>query len=97
MAAGWNIFINSMLQAGGWQNVVKKDRYPTLTDLDLQELDTGVVFLSSEPYLFKNKHIIELQKHLPKANIMVDGKMFLWYGSRLLLAPRYFRVLCNLL
>jgi ABC-type Fe3+-hydroxamate transport system substrate-binding protein len=94
MAAGQNTFIDSMLQVNGWQNVMNRERYPRLTDQELEELNPDVVFLSSEPYPFKNKHINELQKHFPKAKIMlVDGEMFSWYGSRLLLAPRYFRSL----
>ncbi len=98
MAAGQNTFIDSMVQLNGWQNVVKRERYPILTDIDLQGLNPDVVLLSSEPYPFKDKHIIELQAHLPKAKILlVDGEMFSWYGSRLLAAPRYFRSLAPLL
>jgi ABC-type Fe3+-hydroxamate transport system substrate-binding protein len=98
MAAGQNTFIDAMLQACGWRNVVKDERYPEFTDQDLQKLSPDVVFLSSEPYPFKNKHISELQKHFPKAGIMlVDGEMFSWYGSRLLVAPQYFRTLAQLL
>jgi hypothetical protein len=34
----------------------------------------------------------ELQSLLPNATIrLVDGELFSWYGSRLLLAPAYFQ------
>jgi hypothetical protein len=50
--------------------------------------------LSSEPFPFKEKHIAEITSHLPKGKIhLVDGEMFSWYGSRLMLAPAYFQQL----
>ena len=52
------------------------------------------MFLSSEPYPFKQKHIDELQKELPDVVIkLVDGEMFSWYGSRMLPAIEYFKKL----
>ena len=54
------------------------------------------VFLSSEPYPFKEKHIRQIQEIYPTATIkLVDGEMFSWYGSRLLRAPAYFKELLN--
>jgi len=54
------------------------------------------VLLSSEPYPFRDKHREELQALLPHATIrLVDGEMFSWYGSRLLLAPAYFQNLIS--
>jgi hypothetical protein len=51
-----------------------------------------VVLLSSEPYPFSNKHINELKSFLPGIEILlVDGEMFSWYGSRLIVAAEYFR------
>jgi hypothetical protein len=50
-----------------------------------------VVMLSSEPYPFNDKHMEEIKIILPdKKVILVDGEMFSWYGSRLLLAADYF-------
>ena len=43
-----------------------------------------VVFLSSEPYPFKEKHIIELKKYYLMQKFIVDGEYFSWYGTRLL-------------
>jgi hypothetical protein len=49
-----------------------------------------VIFLSSEPYPFKEKHVQELKLSLNHTKIiLVDGEMFSWYGSRMLLAPAY--------
>ena len=50
-----------------------------------------MIFLSTEPYPFKEKDILELKKELPTTQIMlVDGELFSWYGSRLLKSVDYF-------
>lgn len=91
MAAGQNTFINDILERIGLKNSLPKDsRYPELSNDELKSLAPEVVFLSSEPYPFKEKHIGELQAILPQAKILlVDGEMFSWYGSRLLSAIEY--------
>jgi ABC-type Fe3+-hydroxamate transport system substrate-binding protein len=94
MAAGTNTFIHTMLKVGGWKNSVPLSRYPELTEEQIRTLNPGLVFLSSEPFPFKQKHIQELQTILPEAKIMlVDGEMFSWYGSRLLHSFNYFKTL----
>lgn len=91
MAAGRNTFINDILERIGLTNSLPKDsRYPELSSDELKSVAPQVVFLSSEPYPFKEKHIAELQIILPHSKIMlVDGEMFSWYGSRLLSATEY--------
>lgn len=94
MAAGKDTFIHSMLSKMSLVNVVEELRYPTLVDSQLIELDPEVIMLSSEPFPFRTNHIEELHRLLPKAKIiLVDGEMFSWYGSRMLLAPQYFNSL----
>lgn len=95
MTVGHDTFIHDMLIRCGFQNIyADKQRYPTTSIDDLKELQPQVILLSSEPYPFQQKHIDELQPHLPDTQIMlVDGEMFSWYGSRLLKAPKYFREL----
>jgi ABC-type Fe3+-hydroxamate transport system substrate-binding protein len=94
MAAGTNTFIDTMLGVGGWKNVVPLSRYPELTEEQIKHLNPGLVFLSSEPFPFKQKHIQSLQSILPNAKIvLVDGEMFSWYGSRMLHAFTYFKLL----
>jgi ABC-type Fe3+-hydroxamate transport system substrate-binding protein len=96
MAAGADTFINSMLQKCGLINVFKVNRYPEITPDALVEANPDLIFLSSEPYPFKQKHIDEFKEILPKAQVvLVDGELFSWYGSRLLYAPAYFRQLMN--
>ena len=61
---------------------------------EIKELNPEVIFLSSEPYPFKEKHIAEFQEMLPKAFIfIVDGQKFSWYGSHLIQSPLYFNEL----
>ena len=94
MAAGKDTFIHEMMKMSGFENVVVKDRYPSLTEDDIRKLDPGVVLLSSEPYPFKDQHVDELKKLLPASTIMlVDGEMFSWYGSRMKEMAGYFQEL----
>ncbi len=92
MTTGGDTFIHSMLEAAGFKNIFKpKTRYPEVTITELQIMNCELLLLSSEPYPFKQNHIDELQTQLPSTRILlVDGEMFSWYGSRLLLAPSYF-------
>lgn len=90
MFAGRDTFIDDILRKIGLQNVVEQSRYPELNLSQLQTLNPQLIFLSSEPYPFKQKHIVEIQSVLPNAKVMlVDGEMFSWYGSRLVKAVNY--------
>ncbi|MEM9681485.1 MAG: helical backbone metal receptor [Bacteroidota bacterium] len=97
MVAGGNTFINTMLGEAGFNNIYADlERYPevALEDEYLQEAD--IIFLSSEPYPFKDKHIDVLKSSWPQKTIsIVDGELFSWYGSRLLKAYDYFKRLQN--
>lgn len=95
MAIASGTFIQSMLQQMGLVNCLAHlSRYPQLTDEQLQSFDPELILLSTEPYPFKEQHILELRQLVPKAEIaLVDGKMFSWYGSRLRMAPAYFNSL----
>ena len=86
---GKNTFIDSMLTKIGYKNACDLERYPALTDCP--DLQPDVVFLSSEPYPFKDSHLQKFQEMFPKADIrMIDGEMCSWYGSRMKLAANYF-------
>lgn len=90
MVAGRNTFIDDILRKIGLNNVITQSRYPELTLSQLPTLNPKLIFLSSEPYPFKQKHIDELQNVTPNAKVMlVDGEMFSWYGSRLVKAVGY--------
>jgi ABC-type Fe3+-hydroxamate transport system substrate-binding protein len=94
MAAGTHTFIDSQIRTIGFENIVTQNRYPALSPEEIFDLKPDLIFLSSEPYPFKEKHIAELQALCPGARVvLVDGEMFSWYGSRLLQAPAYFNSL----
>lgn len=88
IAAGKNTFIDSMLETLGFENAVNTERYP---EVNMETVNPDLVFLSSEPYPFKEKHIEALQNQFPESTVvLVDGEYFSWYGSRLAGAPAYF-------
>ena len=97
MVAGNHIFINELLQLNHFENIYKyKDgRYP---EIELKKIrldgDPDYVFLSSEPFPFTDEHAFEIGRFTHHAKtVFVDGEMFSWYGSRLLKAFDYFKLL----
>ena len=93
MVAGTNTFISDILFKCGLNNIFQ-DRYPEITIEELEELKPDYLFLSSEPYPFKEKNCKAFQEKLPQTKVkLVDGEFFSWYGSRLKLAPKYFNEL----
>lgn len=97
MVAAKNTFIDVMLKEAGYENVFSKaSRYPEI-ELNNAALKTvDMIFLSSEPFPFKEQHISTFQKLFPDKRIcIVDGEMFSWYGSRLRYAYDYFQLLAK--
>ena len=94
MVAGRDTFINEMLTLNRFQNIYKeRGRYPEIELENIrQEGDPEVVFLSSEPFPFKEEHAFEIGRCTHHAKtIFVDGELFSWYGSRILKAFDYFK------
>jgi len=109
MVAGSDNYINEMLKLNRFENVYDTSnselaqqnnpevsgRYP---EIDIKKMrsqgDPELVFLSSEPFPFQEEHAFEIGRYTHHAiTIFVDGEMFSWYGSRLLKALDYFRIL----
>lgn len=99
MVAASKTFIHTMLEWFGVKNVFTDlSRYPEINAEELSHLRADFIFLSTEPYRFTPKHFDEFRSFSPASKIcMVDGEMFSWYGSRLLLTPRYFAELQQML
>ncbi|MDZ4668916.1 MAG: helical backbone metal receptor [bacterium] len=96
MAAGGYTFIDDMLSRCGYINLAKGElsRYPELQAEWLLAQQPANIFLSSEPYPFKEKHLAELQAICVSARIkLVDGELFSWYGNRLIASAKYFKSL----
>ena len=92
MAAGNSTFIGDVLNQMGLINSLKNSdlRYPELTMDEIKNLNPDFIFLSSEPFPFKESHINELKQLVPNATVkLVDGELFSWYGSRLLKSVKY--------
>jgi ABC-type Fe3+-hydroxamate transport system substrate-binding protein len=92
MTIGGDTYIDSMMRKAGFKNMYHNTkRYPIVTVEEMKVLNPSLILLSSEPYPFKEKHIIDLKIHLPNTKIiLVDGEMFSWYGSKMKEAVSYF-------
>lgn len=96
MVAGSENYINELLELNHFKNVY--DAIPRYPEIALEQLQQDhqpdLLFLSSEPYPFKKEEAYEMQPLVPKSQIiLVDGEMFSWYGTRLLKAFPYFKML----
>ncbi|MAB57750.1 MAG: cobalamin-binding protein [Aequorivita sp.] len=93
MAAGRGTFIDSLLKENKYSNIfsVNAGRYPEVKQEDFLKAD--IIFLSTEPYPFKNVDVVEMTKKLNREVKLVDGEFFSWYGSRLMKAFDYFKSL----
>ncbi|MBP4141618.1 ABC transporter substrate-binding protein [Flavobacterium sp. P4023] len=96
MVAGSGTFIDELLKLNHFENCYSnRARYPEIKLQNMAlENNPDLVFLSSEPYPFQEKHVDEINENAPQAKtILVDGEMFSWHGSRLLKAFAYFKQL----
>jgi ABC-type Fe3+-hydroxamate transport system substrate-binding protein len=92
MVAAKDTFIHAILEHLGLQNAAAGfERYPELSITEAQTLEPDYIFLSSEPFPFKEKHLNAFKSHFPKSSVtLVDGELFSWYGSRLTQCAPYF-------
>jgi hypothetical protein len=97
MAVANGTFINELMKLNHITNIYedREGRYPEVVVQKMRiQGDPQVLFLSSEPYPFKDEDAFELGRHTHHAKtIFVDGEMFSWYGSRLVKAFPYFKQL----
>ncbi|KPJ83294.1 MAG: iron ABC transporter [Gemmatimonas sp. SG8_17] len=97
MVAGHDTFIDDMLGRCGMENAFAArngGRYPEVTAEDVKTAELDAILLSSEPFPFNDKHRTEFADCFPGVPVyLVNGEMFSWYGSRLLLAVDYLEAL----
>lgn len=95
MTIGGDTFINEILEKIGFENIFKNQkRYPEINLEDLEKAD--YLFLSTEPFPFNEKHVLELQIRFPKIKILlVDGEAFSWFGSHIAEFGKYFENLAG--
>lgn len=95
MVAASGTFIDNMMSLLGVRNAfADMTRYPEISALQIAQKKPDLIFLSSEPYSFTDRHKAEFQNICPEAKIIiVDGELFSWYGSHLRYTPAYFEKL----
>lgn len=96
MVAGKDTYINSILKLNKFENIYgNMSRYPKVEISRIRyDGDPSVIFLSSEPYPFKDKHAMEIATYANRsATVFANGEMFSWFGYRLLIALDYFKKL----
>ena len=96
MTVSRDTYISRALALAGWDTLPAgaAARYPQVA-LDERSLkDVGRVLLSSEPYRFRDRHLVQLRA-LPalraKPVALIDGEMTSWYGSRAIAGMDYLR------
>lgn len=91
-AVGTDTFIHHMLSLFQFENAMDKMRYFELSLSEIKDANPEYLFLSSEPFPFKQKHLVELQEQLPEIKVrLIDGEMTSWYGSRVPMGLDYLR------
>lgn len=92
MTVGCDTFIHNMLANVGFENVfADQKRYPVVTLEDIKDKKPDFIFLSTEPFPFKERFFNEFEAIAPP--VLVDGEFFSWFGSRLCKAYPYFEQL----
>lgn len=90
MTIGGDTFISQMLSSAGFENVFDDlERYPEVNIDTLEDAQLDILFLSSEPFPFKQKHVEQMKENGLKS-LVVDGELFSWYGSRMINSWKYF-------
>ncbi len=82
ISAGPDTYVGDLVRCAGF-SPIGPERYPRLSEAELDALEPEVFLLPSEPYRFTKRHAAELQKRFPGAKIhVVDGQAMTWYLSR---------------
>jgi ABC-type Fe3+-hydroxamate transport system substrate-binding protein len=87
MSVNADTFAHALLELAGGENVfaARAERYPEITADELAGAAPEVVFLSSEPFPFEERHALELalETGLPRERFATaDGEYLSWHGSR---------------
>lgn len=96
MTVGKTTYINDILKNLGFINPFESNssRYPITSIEEIQALQPDYLFLSTEPFPFKEKNIQEFATALRNTKIkLVDGEMFSWYGVRMMKSVEYYKKL----
>ena len=92
MVCGEDTFIHQMLATIGGVNLAPKgNRYQEISEIELCDSVADVLFLSSEPYPFENKHLEQLvDLGVSRSKIQfTNGEYCSWHGTRIAKALPY--------
>ncbi|HJV90941.1 MAG TPA: endonuclease III [Holophagaceae bacterium] len=82
MSAGPDTYVADLARQAGFRPV-GPDRYPALSEAEIEALAPDVILLPTEPFRFNARHRAELRKRFPEAEVhLVDGQAMTWYLSR---------------
>lgn len=96
VVAASDTFENSMLQLLKIKNVMAdlKGNYPVIKPANIKLANPDMVILANDQYQFEDDDAIAIASNTHDASIFfVDGRMFSWYGSRIIKAIDYFKLL----
>lgn len=99
MVINKDTYIHDVITLCGGINIHAEhpDRYPEITIEDIVNAQPDIIFLPSEPFPFKKKHIKEFMHYgaIPAVHnnrvMPVDGELFSWYGVRMIFGLPYVR------
>jgi ABC-type Fe3+-hydroxamate transport system substrate-binding protein len=96
MTVSRDTYVSRTLGLVDWHTVPERsgDRYPQIDLDDALLAGVEVALLSSEPFMFREKHVAELRGTAAlqgKKLALIDGEMTSWYGSRAIRALGYLR------
>ena len=91
MSVARDTYISATLAAVGWDTLPADAgvRYPEIDWQAPWMAGVARVFLSSEPYRFRERHLAEVGALSGRPATMIDGEMASWYGSRAAAGLRY--------
>jgi len=95
MTVARSTYISATLATVGWDTLPAADtpRYPAFEWDEAWLRDVARVFLSSEPYRFRDTHRAGMVALTGRPVALIDGEMSSWYGSRAVAGLRYLTAL----
>jgi len=95
MSIARDTYISATLRAVGWETLPEAPamRYPEFDWRAPWIAEVARVFLSSEPYRFRERHVDEVAQLSGRPATLIDGEMASWYGSRAAAGLRYLAAL----
>jgi len=84
MTVARDTYISAALAAVGWDTAPAEaaERYPQVDWTAPWLRDVARVFLSTEPYRFRERDLAEVEALAGRRAALIDGEMTSWYGSR---------------